>query len=90
LPDTTGEAALAIADALRHRVRKLAIVHRESEFGAVTVSVGVAVMDGEGSATAAGLIASADAALYRSKEGGRDRATLSGGDQNRTAHRRRA
>lgn len=76
LPDTTGEAAVGIADALRHRVRGLGIAHGGSEFGAVTVSVGVAFFDGDDAVAPAALIEAADAALYRSKEAGRDRATL--------------
>lgn len=76
LPDATRDAALGIADALRHRVRGLGIAHGGSEFGSVTVSVGVALVEGNELATSATVIAAADAALYRSKETGRDRTTL--------------
>ncbi len=78
LPDTDGEAALAAANALRARVRALAMPHSGSDFGLVTVSVGVAVVEGPGPFTPADLIADADAALYRSKENGRDRASTAG------------
>lgn len=76
LPDTDAGTALAAADALRHRVRALAMPHEGSEFGIVTVSVGVAIAEGKAPLAPAALIASADAALYRSKEDGRDRATV--------------
>lgn len=76
LPDTAGDAALTIANALRQRVRNLEISHKESEVGAITVSIGVAIASGEHETTPASLIASADAALYQSKRDGRNRVTL--------------
>ena len=45
----------------------------------ISASIGVAVLSGGGTgATADALLESADAAMYRSKQGGRDRVTLVG------------
>jgi diguanylate cyclase (GGDEF)-like protein len=60
LPDCTSEAAVLTADRLRTALP-----------GRVTCSAGVAAWDG--SETADALVARADAALYRAKDGGRDR-----------------
>ena len=62
-------------EALRDRVGNLAIEHRGNDpFGIVTVSMGLAVFDGPQSA--AEVFRHVDAALYRSKELGRNRVTL--------------
>lgn len=92
LPDTSAEAALARADEIGDMVRSLGIEHKASEYGTVTISIGVAVLDGTAPvATPTQFISLADVALYRSKEAGRDRATLAefataaGADQRRSA-----
>jgi len=54
----------------------------------MTVSIGVAECPAHGD-TPESLIASADAALYEAKEGGRDRVVAAGGKQEREPERRR-
>ncbi|MFB2552568.1 diguanylate cyclase [Ensifer soli] len=77
LPATGEEDALAVAERLRESIRGLAIAHAGSEFGVVTVSLGVAVLCAAiETAPPEELIRRADAALYRSKSTGRDRVTL--------------
>ena len=72
LPDTTQEAAGDIAE----RVRQL-LQHASWPKRAVTASFGVATTSGE-LQTEAALIEAADAALYASKEAGRNRVTAFG------------
>jgi diguanylate cyclase (GGDEF)-like protein len=64
LPDTTREHALALAERLRQHVAEAAL--------GVTCSIGVALAS-PGDADASELVARADAALYRAKDGGRNR-----------------
>jgi diguanylate cyclase (GGDEF)-like protein len=71
LPETDARGALVIAERIRATV---AAAQHPTEQGAlkVTLSVGVATWPGAGE-DAAGLIESADRALYRAKQGGRNR-----------------
>ena len=74
LPGTNAEGALILGERVRDSVRALAIVHAEAEEGIVTVSVGAAcAVPGESDAS---LLMRADAALYRAKDGGRNRVAL--------------
>lgn len=74
LPDTPSAAALAIADQVRQHVSEMNLAHAGSEFGRVTVSIGVAVADDPaGLGNSCLLVEKADQALYRSKEEGRNR-----------------
>jgi diguanylate cyclase (GGDEF)-like protein len=59
-----------ILEQLRRGVMALAIAHRHSQSGVVTVSVGAALTQGSTSSQAA--FAAADLALYRAKQGGRN------------------
>jgi diguanylate cyclase (GGDEF)-like protein len=71
LPDTGIEGGIIFAERLRQRAER----HDYAEDGDplhVTVSVGVATYQ-DGTVTAEEMIASADAALYRAKKGGRNR-----------------
>ena len=73
LPDTDETGALVIAARIRHAVLNLAIPHKGSENGVVTVSIGVAgakpnALEDSGDL----LLREADRALYLAKNGGRN------------------
>ncbi|MBU5637784.1 diguanylate cyclase [Geomonas sp. Red69] len=76
LPDTSAELAGHLAERLRLELMGQALPHAQSEFGVVTMSLGV----GGGLATrdhnVEWYICSADGALYRSKAGGRNRVSV--------------
>lgn len=74
LPQTPAEGAFAIGEGTRQAVRAAAIPHSNSRFGVVTISVGIATFEGDGSGgSPQDLIGRADAALYAAKAAGRDR-----------------
>ncbi len=80
LPDTGPDGALALARQIGESVQALAIEHADSTAaGVVTVSLGVYSRHGDAGqsapadATAAALLAGADAQLYAAKAGGRNR-----------------
>jgi diguanylate cyclase (GGDEF)-like protein len=73
IPGADRAEALAFADALRREVEARAIPHPASAVApVVTVSLGVAARVPAGDASAEGLVAEADAALYRAKQEGRN------------------
>ncbi len=75
LPSTTPADGVKLAELLRNRVKAMKVRNRSTNevVLTITVSAGIAVAaPGEESSS---LIARADAALYRSKQGGRDRVT---------------
>lgn len=72
LPDVGEDDAVALAEAARANLRGLAIVHPGSEGGYLSASFGVASVFPVRQGTAVGLLARADAALYRAKAEGRD------------------
>lgn len=74
LPDTAADQALHCCELLRRQLEDQAMPH---PLGVVTISVGVAAsrLDGEDDG-ATDLLARADAALYRAKREGRNRAML--------------
>ena len=74
LPATDGAGATVVAERLRLIIRGLSIEGPMGPFN-VTASFGVASAKGDG-ASNEDLVARADAALYRSKQGGRDRVSL--------------
>ena len=77
LPGADASRARDIAERLRTRLASSAFpVRRGSVDLAVTVSIGVAV--NRSGQTAAGLLAQADAAVYRAKHEGRNRVVLAG------------
>ena len=79
LPETDLKEAAQIAIQLRDGIRALNIAHSASKLACkiVTLSIGVASVVPQQSQFAVELIAAADAALYVSKQQGRDRITIS-------------
>lgn len=89
LPNTRLDAALHVAENIRGNIQSLGIAHEKSlSLKIVTLSLGVAAME---TATAdEELIRQADKALYRAKEGGRNRVEAfyaDKGDKNRSNYR---
>lgn len=76
LPETSLDHAHTVAETLRTVVESLRIPHVGSPVADwVTISVGVASEIPERSSSAAALLATADKAMYRSKNAGRNRVT---------------
>jgi diguanylate cyclase (GGDEF)-like protein len=75
LPDTDGNGALTALASLAVRLRELAVQWEAHAIEGLTFSAGVAVYPQHGR-TFAGLVASADRALYTAKGAGRDRVHL--------------
>jgi diguanylate cyclase (GGDEF)-like protein len=80
LPEGNAEVTLQRAAALRDAVRHLDVQHKNQPLGRITASMGVAVFPEHGR-TGPALLQAADAALYRSKDLGRDRVTGVGPQQ---------
>lgn len=78
LPNTTIEGAEKLAEKLCEKIRSLKIPHEFSEVtGHITISMGITSGVACESTSPSDLILSADEALYRAKETGRDRYVLS-------------
>jgi diguanylate cyclase (GGDEF)-like protein len=75
LPDASLETGRRRADEIQEAVRGLRLWHQGHLVGPITVSMGLAAMPDNGRNRDA-LLAAADAALYRAKHDGRDRASL--------------
>ena len=73
LADVDPQAGVVVAERVRAAVESLAIPHSEKGGGIVTVSIGVASMSPEKGRKAGELVEFADRALYRAKDGGRNR-----------------
>ncbi|PWF49017.1 diguanylate cyclase [Massilia glaciei] len=74
LAPATGLAQmLAIAEEICAALALLGLRHEKSEFGAVTISIGVAAIRPDLQGTPEGLIHAADLALYVAKQNGRNR-----------------
>jgi len=74
MPETPVDHARAIVDKLRAAVAALQIAHADSLAApVVTVSIGGATLDRDGSESAADLFEAADTQLYRAKQDGRNR-----------------
>jgi diguanylate cyclase (GGDEF)-like protein len=76
LPQTRAPDAFKIADRVRARIGRAPLVTSSGERVAVTVSIGVAALDAGSSRELTGLLAAADAALYRAKASGRDQVQM--------------
>jgi diguanylate cyclase (GGDEF)-like protein/PAS domain S-box-containing protein len=75
LPEGNADVVQQRANALREAIKHLDVQHRNLPIGRVTASMGVALFPEHGR-TGQALLQAADAALYRSKDLGRDRVTL--------------
>ncbi len=75
LPEGNAEIVQQRANALREAIKHLDVEHRNLPIGRVTASMGVALFPEHGR-TGQALLQAADAALYRSKDLGRDRVTV--------------
>ncbi|MTJ94173.1 MAG: diguanylate cyclase [Desulfovibrio sp.] len=77
MPQTGREQALGVAERVREAVADLRVPHCKSGFGFVTISIGVAAIDAVnahfGQNACEELIRVADKALYRAKNGGRNK-----------------
>ncbi len=79
LPQTRAVDALRIAERIRSAIAGLPIIAPGATGGErvhVTVSIGVAALDAGSKREYADLLAAADAALYRAKNGGRDQVQM--------------
>ena len=75
LPRSTLGRAMQVAEAVRTRTRAMKLRNRDTQEVLVNVTVSAGVAAWHPGDDAASLVSCADAALYRSKEGGRDRVT---------------
>ena len=74
LPDTDEASAYVVAERMRQSLVDAGLPHVVSEYGIITISVGVATYDStEVKRSANQLIGRADEALYLAKQGGRNR-----------------
>jgi len=87
LPETDELGAMYVADKLRSIVYALALEHRGTELGRVTISLGVACAEAGTSIDQAALVRQADLALYQAKKTGRNKAACASEtqQQNRVA-----
>ncbi|MEF3065047.1 sensor domain-containing diguanylate cyclase [Pandoraea apista] len=76
MPDTDALGAQRVAEGIRLAVERLDLEHKASDFGHVTVSVGVASCSPQGKESVDVLVKAADDALYRAKETGRNRVVV--------------
>jgi diguanylate cyclase (GGDEF)-like protein len=75
LPDTTADAAKRVAESVRQEIQRMVVASPRGTVK-ITTSIGVAAIAGKDVDVAA-FIDRADVALYRAKEGGRNRVVVS-------------
>jgi diguanylate cyclase (GGDEF)-like protein len=75
-PSTDQEAAVHVAALLCRAVEAAGLPHELSDFGVITISLGVAVLVPGEDQNLDQLVTQADAALYRAKAAGRNRVVL--------------
>ena len=75
LPQTSLDHSVQLAEAVRTRTKAMKIRNRSTQEVLLTVTISGGVAEMQANEDAASLIARADAALYASKQGGRDRVT---------------
>ncbi len=73
LPGADAPAALELARHIQQAIQALALPHEGAPHGIVTVSFGVATMAPQREQLAEELVRRADCAMYRAKQGGRNR-----------------
>lgn len=73
LPGSDAEGAIVVAERILDRVAELAIPHSGEEGGHVTLSIGISTSQTRTDMSLESLISSADKALYKAKQGGRNR-----------------
>lgn len=78
LPETAANGAYLLAEEIRKNVEALNIPHEGSKIAAcLTISIGIASVVPSGDDTALSLVKLADTALYKAKDGGRNRVVVS-------------
>ncbi len=75
LTEASKETARQRAEDIRQRVKGLEVRHLDMALGPLTVSLGVAIHPAHGR-TRMEILAAADAALHKAKEGGRNKAVI--------------
>ncbi|MDD2684684.1 MAG: sensor domain-containing diguanylate cyclase [Gallionella sp.] len=75
-PATDADSALTMARKICEALHARGLPHEKSDFGCLSASIGVAVMIPKETDKADVLLKAADAALYRAKEQGRNKAVL--------------
>ena len=75
VPSTTPAEGFKLAELLRNRVKAMKVRNRSTNEVVLTVTVSAGIAMATAGEEASSLIARADAALYRSKQSGRDRVT---------------
>ena len=79
LPASDTQAAMDVAHQIQHAIQAMALPHEGAPFGIVTVSFGVATVVPQRDQAPEELVRRADRAMYRAKQGGRNRIELAPG-----------